>query len=277
MDFVLGSVQGLHMHFGANLALVGLREDWIVELPYRMTRVTTLRGHKSFTLNLLNDEQRICYYSFNICNHTSDHDLKTIYEFDASALKKVGMPFEGHTNLFIGLALSFDCAILASAAHDHTVNLWAYKFRQLLASFDVHHPRYIVFSLYSCQLVYTAASTKIHIGNTPSDILSSILLVQHEESSIHARTLDYSPTNRLLLLQPSKAVAYTTCAQATAHGRLHTDPCENSRLLTNQSSAAPAAFKGSRLHHLWTARALLLIFNRNDAGDVMKIHPTRNR
>lgn len=34
---------------------------------------------------------------------TGDH-AKTIYEFDASILKTVGFPFEGHTKLITGLA-----------------------------------------------------------------------------------------------------------------------------------------------------------------------------
>ncbi|KAG1848679.1 hypothetical protein F4604DRAFT_1973488 [Suillus subluteus] len=187
------------MHFGAKLALVDLREDCIVELPYRMTPVTTLRGHKPFTFDLLNihGEQRICYYSFNVGTHTSDHDLKTIYGFDATTLMKVGTPFKGHTNLFIHLGLSFDCALLASLAHDYTVNPWAFEFRQLLASFDVQHLRCMIFSPDSRQLVYTAASTKIYICDTPSDILGSILLVQYEEpstSTAKTRLSDATPS-----------------------------------------------------------------------------------
>ncbi|KAG2335402.1 WD40 repeat-like protein, partial [Suillus weaverae] len=48
---------------------------------------------------------------------------KTIREFDASTLETVGVPFEGHTSTVSGLALSSDCALLASASWD-VIKLW---------------------------------------------------------------------------------------------------------------------------------------------------------
>jgi WD40 repeat protein len=54
---------------------------------------------------------------------STDDDAKTICEFDASTLENVGASFEGHTKLITGLALSFDGALLASAARDDTIKL----------------------------------------------------------------------------------------------------------------------------------------------------------
>ncbi|OAX39028.1 WD40 repeat-like protein [Rhizopogon vinicolor AM-OR11-026] len=51
--------------------------------------------------------------------------LETIYEFDASTLDTVGVPFEGHTKDIHGLACSFDGALLASISWDNTIKLWA--------------------------------------------------------------------------------------------------------------------------------------------------------
>lgn len=103
---------------------------------------------------------------------TDDH-AKTIYEFDASTLKTVGSPFEGHTKLITGLALSFDGALLASAARDDTIKLWAFESRQLLASFDVQNPFALVLSPDARQLAYTTFSA-IVVCNTPPDILASV-------------------------------------------------------------------------------------------------------
>jgi WD40 repeat protein len=68
-----------------------------------------------------------------------NHFPRTIYEFYASTgtMETIGAPFEGHTDFIHNLALSFDGALLASASIDHTIKLWAFKSRQLLASFDV--------------------------------------------------------------------------------------------------------------------------------------------
>ncbi|KAG2156394.1 quinon protein alcohol dehydrogenase-like superfamily [Suillus clintonianus] len=95
-------------------------------------------------------------------------DLNTIYEFNALTLKIVGAPFEGHTDTVTGLALSFDCALLASASRDRTFKLWAFKSRQLLASFDDHYTDLLIFSPNSHQLAYTNwGDTKIYIYDPP--------------------------------------------------------------------------------------------------------------
>jgi WD40 repeat protein len=118
---------------------------------------------------------------------------KTIYEFDSSTLEIIGTPFEGHTDLVTGLALSFDCALLASASFDHTIKLWAFESRQLLASFDQSATRFLVLSPDSRKLActtYEPGSHLIYIRNIPLDILTSIWPA-HETPSvcIHLHTL----------------------------------------------------------------------------------------
>ncbi|KAG2753553.1 WD40 repeat-like protein, partial [Suillus brevipes Sb2] len=84
--------------------------------------------------------------------------LETIYEFDASTLETVGTPFEGHIKFVSGLALSFDCALLASSSYyDEIIKLWAFESRQLLASFDVQNPSAsnLILSPDSRKLAYT--------------------------------------------------------------------------------------------------------------------------
>ncbi|KAG2335289.1 WD40 repeat-like protein, partial [Suillus weaverae] len=63
-------------------------------------------------------------------NFTSDDPVTTIYELDASTLEPVGDPFEGHVSTINGLALSFDCVLLASASDDKTIKLWSFESRQ---------------------------------------------------------------------------------------------------------------------------------------------------
>ncbi|KAJ8589983.1 WD40 repeat-like protein [Rhizopogon salebrosus TDB-379] len=114
---------------------------------------------------------------------------KTIYEFDSSTLETVGAPFEGHTHLVAGLALSFDCALLASASFDNTVKLWAFESRQLLASFDEHVNHFLVLSPDSRKLAYTTLGLgppKIYICNIPPDILTSIWPSQEEAVGTNA-------------------------------------------------------------------------------------------
>jgi WD40 repeat protein len=106
---------------------------------------------------------------------TCTQDDKTIYEFDASTLEIVGTPFEGHTDRVTGLALSFDDALLGSTSSDHTIKLWAFESRQLLASFNVPHVYRLVLSPNSRQLAYTTYTkddNKICICDTPSNILA---------------------------------------------------------------------------------------------------------
>jgi WD40 repeat protein len=101
---------------------------------------------------------------------------KTIYEFDASMLETVGTPFEGHTKLVNGLALSFDCALLPSSSHDQIIKLWAFKAHQLLASFNVHNPEALIVSPDSCKLAYAISAGGrdqwICICDTQSDVLA---------------------------------------------------------------------------------------------------------
>ncbi|KAG2123454.1 hypothetical protein DEU56DRAFT_983807 [Suillus clintonianus] len=107
-------------------------------------------------------------------NFTIDYS-RTIYEFDASTLKTVGTPFKGHNNVIYGLALSFDGTLLASSSWDHTIKLWAFESRQLLASFDVQNPDTLVLSPDSCQFAYTTFTgydDNIYICNTPPEVLA---------------------------------------------------------------------------------------------------------
>jgi WD40 repeat protein len=95
-----------------------------------------------------------------------------IYEYDASTLKTVGAPFK-HTFLIRSLALSSDCGLLASSCYDN-IKLWAFEFRQLLASFDVVAFA-LVLSPNSRQLAYTSHDdAKIRICNIPANILANI-------------------------------------------------------------------------------------------------------
>ncbi|KAG1830396.1 WD40-repeat-containing domain protein [Suillus variegatus] len=100
-------------------------------------------------------------------------DATTICEFDALTLETVGSAFEGHTKIVRGLALSFDNALLASAADDNTIKLWAFESRQLLASFNARTPETLILSPDSSQLAYTTGR-KICICNIPLNILASI-------------------------------------------------------------------------------------------------------
>jgi WD40 repeat protein len=103
----------------------------------------------------------------------------TIYEFDASTLGTVRAPFEGHTKVISGLAVSFRDVLLASALRDNTIKLWAFESRQLLASVYVLNPSILTLSPNSHQLAYTTFtkdSSKILICNTPPDVLASIRL-----------------------------------------------------------------------------------------------------
>jgi WD40 repeat protein len=115
--------------------------------------------------------------AFDFTGTTYD-EITTIYEFDASTLETVGIPFKGHTNLVSGLALSFDQALLASASYyDHTIKLWAFESRQLLASFDVQNILRLVLSPDSRQLAYTIHNRdkedyKICICDTPPKFLA---------------------------------------------------------------------------------------------------------
>ncbi|KAG1794073.1 kinase-like domain-containing protein [Suillus subaureus] len=98
----------------------------------------------------------------------------TICELDASTLVAVGIPFEGHASIITGLALSLDCALLASASYNN-IQLWSFESRQLLASFDVVSVHHLILSPDSRQLVYTTQHNyNIYLCNTPPEILASI-------------------------------------------------------------------------------------------------------
>jgi WD40 repeat protein len=98
-----------------------------------------------------------------------------ISEFDASTSKIVGASFKGHIKIVTSLALSLDCALLASASDDNTIKLWAFESRQLLASFDVMDARHLTLSPDSRQIAYTTLLGKnIYLCNTPPEILATI-------------------------------------------------------------------------------------------------------
>ncbi|KAG1861654.1 hypothetical protein F4604DRAFT_1929708 [Suillus subluteus] len=114
-----------------------------------------------------------------------------------------------------------------------------------------------VISALACQIFLSSAAktaTLIHYLHKilPSSSCTDATPLMNTEISDR---LDFPATLSLL----------TNCSPT--HGRSHTDPRENSRLPTHQSSAtAPTTFKAC-LHHLWTACALPPIFNHNDADD----------
>ena len=123
------------------------------------------------------DRSIVAAFSFEDVDDSASHQSPTtIYEFDSSTLETVGAPFEGHTVRITGLALSFDCALLASTSDfDNTIKLWAFESRQLLVSFDVHEPRILILSPNSRQLAYTTFDTsRIHLYDIPPDILARI-------------------------------------------------------------------------------------------------------
>jgi WD40 repeat protein len=116
------------------------------------------------------DRTIVTAFTFN-----TDRPLETIYEFGSSTLKIVGAAFEGHTGRINSLALSIDCALLASASFDNTIRLWAFESRQLLASFD-RGANFLVLSPNSRQLAYTThyGPPKIYICNILPETLNSI-------------------------------------------------------------------------------------------------------
>ncbi|KAG1752451.1 uncharacterized protein EDB91DRAFT_1044307, partial [Suillus paluster] len=106
-------------------------------------------------------KDRTIVTSFSFTDGPNDVDEpKMIYEFDPSTLETVGAPFEGHTRYIESLALSFDCALLASSSsYDPAIKLWAFESRQLLACLDFHDPQTpnnLIFSPNLHQLAYTA-------------------------------------------------------------------------------------------------------------------------
>jgi WD40 repeat protein len=108
------------------------------------------------------------------CNFTDDGEATTINEFDASTLEIVGAPFEGHTKCVTDLALSSGGTLLASASQDHSIKLWAFESRQLIASFHVRNVEFLVPTPDSRHLAYTTAGRDIYICNTPSAVLTAL-------------------------------------------------------------------------------------------------------
>ncbi|KIK45933.1 hypothetical protein CY34DRAFT_471836 [Suillus luteus UH-Slu-Lm8-n1] len=82
---------------------------------------------------------------------------RTVYEFDASTLKTVGTPFEGHTMLLGGLALSSDDTLLVTACYE-TIKLRAFESRYPLALFDILPPHSLTLSPDLRQLAYASGS-----------------------------------------------------------------------------------------------------------------------
>ncbi|KAG1784782.1 WD40-repeat-containing domain protein [Suillus plorans] len=116
--------------------------------------------------------------------------IKTIYAFDASTLETTGAPFAGHTKIITSIALSLDCALLASAARDNTINFWAFESRQLLASFDSGSTIcQLILSPNLCQLVCTTENdNSIYLYDTPPEILACIQPVP-QDRTISSRSL----------------------------------------------------------------------------------------
>ncbi|KAJ8586599.1 WD40 repeat-like protein [Rhizopogon salebrosus TDB-379] len=128
-----------------------------------------------------NKETILAAFTFDeVLDNNEPVAATTIHEFDASTLETVRAPFEGHTNVIFGLALSFDGALLASTSYDNTIKLWAFESRQLLASFQVLNPDILALSPDSNQLAYTtpqfggSGNNNVIICNIPPGILSSI-------------------------------------------------------------------------------------------------------
>ncbi|KAG2739959.1 WD40 repeat-like protein, partial [Suillus brevipes Sb2] len=132
---------------------------------------------------------------------TKDDPAHTIYEFDASTLETVGVPFEGHTKVITGITPSFDGALLASAGEDDTIKLWAWESRQLLASFDVRNPQIVVLSPDSRQLAYvtdTEDDYEICICDTPSDVLVQARGVAHDDTTMASASTKAASTKSIL-------------------------------------------------------------------------------
>jgi hypothetical protein len=91
----------------------------------------------------------------------------------------------------MSLALSSDCVLLASSSFQ-TINLWTFKSRQFLASFDVEYWTFIMeLSPDSGQLAYTDWSDcNIYICNIPANILASIGLEEEQQPSVCIRRID---------------------------------------------------------------------------------------
>ncbi|KAG1896457.1 quinon protein alcohol dehydrogenase-like superfamily [Suillus fuscotomentosus] len=108
------------------------------------------------------------------CNFANDEEATMINEFDALTMEIVGAPFEGHTKCITSLAPSSGGTLLASASQDHSIKLWAFDSRQLLASFHVQDVKLLVPSPDSRHLAYTITGRDICICNTPPAVLTAL-------------------------------------------------------------------------------------------------------
>jgi WD40 repeat protein len=152
-------------------------------------------------------KDRTIVAAFSFKADINEH-VKTIYEFDALTLDTVGTPFEGHTGTIIDLALSSNCALLASASdYDRTIKLWAFESRQLLASFDSNGIGIIVLSSDSRQLAYAThypvSNCAIHVCDIPPDILTithgpGAVLYVHPCNTSRILTLSHRPMHLLV-------------------------------------------------------------------------------
>ena len=140
-------------------------------------------------------------------NNYHRQPANTINELDALTLESVGAPCED-TNHIDRLALSLDCALLASASHDG-IKLWAFESRQLLASFHIHYDVYhITFSPNSRQLAYSEfgqptefrdfriptkyGPPKVYICDIPPNILARIW---PEQEAVNVRIFLHTSTS----------------------------------------------------------------------------------
>ncbi|KAG2141107.1 hypothetical protein DEU56DRAFT_283933, partial [Suillus clintonianus] len=141
------------------------------------------------------DQSIIAAFSF------TDDPASTIHEFDASTLETVGDSFQGHTKKITGLALSFDCALLASASLDGTIKLWSFESRQLLASFNVQNPFALILSPDSRKLAYAPWGVpKIRVCKIPANVIARIS---------HAKEIKKPGRSRLTRLLNSNTIRRT--------------------------------------------------------------------
>jgi WD40 repeat protein len=148
-------------------------EVWNVETQKLNKRVGKLgEWDYSFTPVFWTNKETMVLAVFSFI---TNNPATTIYEFDASTLETVGAPFKGHTEVINGLALSLDGALVASASRDHTIKLWAFESRQLLASFHVQlgFRLPLILSHDSKQLTY-ARGSNIYVCKIPPDILTNL-------------------------------------------------------------------------------------------------------
>ncbi|KAJ8585889.1 WD40 repeat-like protein [Rhizopogon salebrosus TDB-379] len=174
-------------------------EVWDVRTQKLHRRVGKFRGgHGTYApVFWTNKETILAAFAFDeVVDDDRGVVAMTIYEFDSSTLETIGAPFEGHTDVIYGLALSFDGALVASTSDDNTIKLWAFESRQLLASFYVLNPYTLTLSPGSRQLAYTTGDeNKIFICNTPPEVLASIGLAPENNVTTPGNSTLRDPLN----------------------------------------------------------------------------------